>query len=179
VEASAFVEELIDALQQGTVERWRARYRASDVLIVEDIEALEGKERTQEEFFHLFNVLQQAGRQVILTADRPPSQLTGLQPRLRSRFEGGLVVDVGVVDGVDRWGRTTPVPVGDEAAAPTIDAVVDAVVDAALAPAPEDALVDFDSLARASQSLDSFFFDAEKVVAEWPTVEGRVVEEWR
>lgn len=84
-------------------------------------------------------------------------------------------MDVGVVDGVDRWGRTTPVPVGDEAAAPTIDAVVDA----ALAPAPEDALVDFDSLARASQSLDSFFFDAEKVVAEWPTVEGRVVEEWR
>lgn len=175
VEAGSFIEELIDALQQGTVERWRARYRAADVLIVDDIQAFEGKERTQEEFFHLFNVLQQAGRQLILTADRAPSHLTGLQPRLRSRFEGGLVVEVGVVDGVDRWGRTTPVHAGDEAAAPTIDAVVDEV----LAPSPEEPTVDFDVLARASQPLDSFFFDAEKVVAEWPAVEGRVVEEWR
>ena len=88
IEAGDFIEELIDALQLGTVERWRARYRTADVLIVDGVEAFAGKERTQEEFFHLFNVLQQAGRQLILTVDRPPAQLHGLQPRLRSRFEG-------------------------------------------------------------------------------------------
>mgnify|MGYP002150295503 CR=1 FL=1 len=130
---------------------------------------------------------QQAGRQVILTLDRHPAQVQGLQPRLRSRFEGGLVVEMGSVDGADRWGRTTPVHAGDEAAAPTIDAaadaVVDSVIDAALTPTGEgttdEHLPDFDALARASQPLDSFFFDAEKVVAEWPLVDGRVMEEWR
>ncbi|HEX4933081.1 MAG TPA: DnaA/Hda family protein, partial [Gemmatimonadaceae bacterium] len=121
IEAAQFIEELIDALQQGTVERWRARYRTPDVLIVDGLEAFAGKERTQEEFFHLFNVLQQAGRQLVLTLDGPPSQLHGLQPRLRSRLEGGLVVELGRVDGADRLGRNTPVPAGDEAAAPTID----------------------------------------------------------
>ncbi|MFN8667650.1 MAG: DnaA/Hda family protein [Gemmatimonadaceae bacterium] len=179
VEAGDFIEELIDALQLGTVERWRARYRTADVLIVDGVEAFVGKERTQEEFFHLFNTLQQAGRQVILTLDRPPAQLHGLQPRLRSRFEGGLLVEMGAVDGADRWGRTTPVHAGDEAAAPTIDAVVEAALSPAGDDAREDHLPDFDALARASQPLDSFFFDAEKVVAEWPLVDGRVLEEWR
>ncbi len=173
ISAVDFVDECIDALQQGTIERWRARYRAVEVLIVDDIQALDGKERTQDEFFHLFNVLQQAGRQVVITADRPLAELTGLQPRLRSRFEGGLVAELGVVDGVDRSGRSTPVPEGDEAAAPTIDAVLEEAL------APDAESVDFDTLARAPQPLDSFFFDAEKVVAEWPGIEGRVMEELR
>lgn len=173
ISAAAYVEELIDALQQGTIERWRARYRAADVLIVDDIQAFEGKERTQDEFFHLFNVMLQTGRQVVLTVDRPLAELAGLQPRLRSRFEGGLVAELGVVDGVDRWGRSTPVPEGDEAAAPTIDAVLDETL------APDEGRVDFEPLARAPQPLDSFFFDAEKVVADWPGIEGRVMEEWR
>jgi chromosomal replication initiation ATPase DnaA len=175
VDAHDFVETLIDALHTGTIERWRARYRAADLLIVDNVQALDGKERTQDEFFHLFNVLQQAGRQMILTCDRPLAQLTGLQPRLRSRFEEGLVAEMGVVDGADRWGRRTPVPIGDEAAAPTIDAVIDATL------TPERALerIDFDALARAPQPLDSFFFDSEKIVADWPGVDGRVVEELR
>jgi len=175
IDAGTFVDELINALQQGTVERWRARYRVADVLIVDDIQALDGKERTQDEFFHLFNVLQQAGRQIVITADRPLSQLSGLQPRLRTRFEGGLVVELGVVDGIDRWGRTTPVHDGDEAAAPTIDAVLDEV----LSPATDEAAVDFDTLARAPQPIDSYFFDAEKIVAEWPAIDGRVIEDFR
>ena len=175
VDAASYCDALIDALQSGTVERWRARYRAADVLIVDDLQALDGKERTQDEFFHLFNALQQSGRQLILTTDRPLAELAGLQPRLRSRFEGGLLVETGVVEGIDRWGRTTPVPHGDEAAAPTIDAVVDA----ALAPAVDEVALDFDALARASQPLDSFFFDAEKVVADWPGIDGRVIEELR
>ncbi len=174
-----FVDGLIDALQQGTVERWRARYRGTDVLIVDDIHAFGGKERTQDEFFHLFNVLQQAGKQVVLTLDRPLGALGALQPRLRSRFEGGLVAELGVVDGVDRWGRGTPVPEGDEAAAPTIDAMLDE----ALAPDPALAADAYEAglapLTQPPPPLDSFFFDAEKIVAEWPGTEGLVVEELR
>jgi len=173
VDAGEYVEQLIDALQQGTVERWRARYRAADVLIVENVQALDGKERTQDEFFHLFNVLQQSGRQMILTCDRPLAQLTALQSRLRSRFEGGLVAEMGEEPSSDRWGRQTPVPVGDEAAAPTIDAVLDATPTVGL----ED--VDFDALARDPQLVDSFFFDSEKVVLDWPGIDGRVLEELR
>lgn len=173
--ADAFVDEFIAALQEGQVERWRARYRAVDVLIVDDVQGLEGKDRSQEEFFHLFNVLHQSGRQIVLTSDRPVAQLEGLQPRLATRFEGGLVVEMGVAELVDRWGRHTPVPEGDEAAAPNIDAVVDE----ALTP---DAFEDEDDLHAAvpgRQALDSFFFDAEKLVGEWPEFEGRVLEELR
>ncbi len=175
VDAGDYVEQLIDALQQGAIERWRARYRAADVLIVENVQALDGKERTQDEFFHLFNELQQAGRQMILTCDRPLAQLTGLQSRLRSRFEGGLVAEMGPEQADERFGRDTPVPVGDEAAAPTIDVLLDRT------PTPPVGLeaVDFDALAREPHAVDSFFLDAEKVVLDWPGIDGRVVEELR
>jgi len=89
--ASVFVEELIAAMQEGGTERWRARYRRADVFILDDIQLLEGKERTQEELFHLFNHLVGRGSQVVLTGDRAPRALLGLADRLRSRFEGGLV----------------------------------------------------------------------------------------
>lgn len=179
IDAASFVDGLIDALQQGTIEHWRARYRGSDVLIVDGIQVFDAKERTQDEFFHLFNVLQQAGKQVVLTLDRPLGAMGALQPRLRSRFEGGLVVEVGIVAGVDRWGRGTPVPEGDEAAAPTIDAVLDEAlaVDPALAPDEGDG--NFAPLDQAPPALDSWFFDAEKVVAEWTGAEGLIVEELR
>ncbi|MFL5578457.1 MAG: DnaA ATPase domain-containing protein [Gemmatimonadaceae bacterium] len=94
VGAQTFVDELIAALQDGTVERWRARYRAADALIVDDVHFVAGKERTQDELFHVFNVLHDAGKQIILTSDRPPKELGELEARLRSRFEGGLVVGV-------------------------------------------------------------------------------------
>ena len=175
LDASDFVEELIAALQQGGIERWRARYRAAELLIVENVQVLDGKERSQDEFFHLFNVLQQAGRQIVLTSDRPLDALTGLQSRLRSRFEEGLVAEMGIVSGHDRWGRHTPVHEGDEAAAPTIDAVIDA----AFTPVSILEQVDFDALARTTAPLDSFFFDTEKIVSDWPAIDGRVMEEWR
>jgi chromosomal replication initiation ATPase DnaA len=92
--AAAFVEELVAAMQEGSVERWRMRYRAADVLILDDIQQLVGKERTQEELFHLFNHLLGKGAQVVLASDRTPRDLIGLADRLRSRFEGGLVVGV-------------------------------------------------------------------------------------
>lgn len=179
IDAADFVDGLIGALQQGTIERWRTRFRGSDVLIIDGIQVFDAKERTQDEFFHLFNVLQQAGKQVVLTLDRPLGAMGALQPRLRSRFEGGLVVEVGIVAGVDRWGRGTPVPEGDEAAAPTIDAVLDEALAADPALAPDEGDGNFVPLDQAPPALDSWFFDAEKVVAEWTGVEGLIVEELR
>jgi chromosomal replication initiation ATPase DnaA len=88
----AFVEELVAAMQEGGMERWRTRYRAADLFVLDGIQELEGKERTQEELFHLFNHLVGKGAQVVLTSDRAPRELRGLADRLRSRFEGGLVV---------------------------------------------------------------------------------------
>lgn len=87
-----FVEEYIAAMQEGGVERWRLRYRHADVFILDDSHVLEGKERTQDELFHLFNLLVGRGAQVVLTGTRAPKEMLGLADRLRSRFEGGLVV---------------------------------------------------------------------------------------
>lgn len=90
--AGTFVEEFVAAMQEGGVERWRARYRAAEVFILDDVQQLADKERTQEELFHLFNVLHDRGAQIVLTSDRAPREVRGLADRLRSRFEGGLVV---------------------------------------------------------------------------------------
>jgi chromosomal replication initiator protein len=98
VRSAQFIDELIAAIGAGTVERWRARYRAVDVLIVEDMQGLAGKERSQEEFFHLFNALLAAGKQVVLTSDVAPHRIPGLEARVRSRLEGGLVVPLGAPD---------------------------------------------------------------------------------
>ncbi len=94
VNAQQLVEELVEAVQKGTVEPWRARYRSVAALIVDDIQFLGRKERTQEEFFTVFNALIESHKQVILTSDRVPADITDLEARLRSRFEGGLVVPI-------------------------------------------------------------------------------------
>ena len=94
VNAQQLVDELIGAVQEGSVDRWRARYRTAAALIVDDIQFLGGKERTQEEFFGVFNALIETRKQVILTSDRVPADITDLEARLRSRFEGGLVVPI-------------------------------------------------------------------------------------
>src|SRR6185312_2726983 len=92
VPAQLFVDELIAALQEGAVDRWRARYRAASALLLDDVQFVAGKERTQEELFHVFNALYADGKQLVIASDRPPRELSGLEERLRSRFEGGLVV---------------------------------------------------------------------------------------
>ena len=89
-----FTNEYIDGIQNQQLPQFRKKYRQTDVLLIDDIQFLAGKERIQEEFFHTFNALQEAHKQIVLTCDRPASDLQNLEHRLVSRFEGGLVTDL-------------------------------------------------------------------------------------
>jgi chromosomal replication initiation ATPase DnaA len=209
VSASAFVEELVAAMQEGGVERWRSRYRAADVLIVDDVHHLADKERTQEELFHLFNHLYDRGSQIVLTSDRAPRDMVGLADRLRSRFEGGLVATLQAPDRamrerlVHRW----LLEAGREPAQALVALLADrdarsvrelvglmtrlmAAADVAGRPLTLDiaqrelgiARTDatmFTVRAHDTGTIDDFFLDREKVIWEWPDLGGRLIEEYR
>ena len=89
-----FMNELIEAIREKNTSRFRKKYRALDLLIVDDIQFISGKNTVQEEFFHTFNTVVSHGGQIILISDRPPKEIKNLQDRLRSRFSGGLTADV-------------------------------------------------------------------------------------
>ena len=98
VKGDDLTNELVDAIREGKTAEMREKYRQADLLLVDDVQFIAGKKQTQEEFFHTFNNLYESGRQIVLTSDRPPSEMTQLEDRLRTRFEWGLLVDVAPPD---------------------------------------------------------------------------------
>jgi ATPase involved in DNA replication initiation len=94
VSSERFTTEFVQSIQENQIGEFSTFYRQVDVLIVDDVQFFGGKEKTQEEFFHIFNALRQAGNQIVLSADRPPREIDGLEERLLSRFQWGLSADL-------------------------------------------------------------------------------------
>lgn len=206
VPAQLFVDELITSLQEGTVDRWRARYRAANALLLDDVQFVAGKERTQEELFHVFNALYADGKQLVIASDRPPRELTGLEERLRSRFEGGLVVQMQSPDRVlrerlyQRFLTDLGVePTGEmlaylaERPAASVREIIGtanriiasaevAAVPVSLAFIRAQLAPDEQEASRAAAMLsaaDTFFLDPEKLIWRWPDSATRLIEELR
>jgi chromosomal replication initiator protein len=206
VPAQAFMDELIAALQENSIDLWRARYRAAAALLVDDVQFVAGKERTQEELFHVFNALHADGKQLVFASDRRPSELAGLEDRLRSRFEGGLVVEIHPPDRELRE-RLYARFLGESRVSPTADLLtylagrpassvreligtVNRIIAAAEVAAlpvtvgfaraelePPDA--DASRLAAMRTATDAFFLDDEKIIWDWPDPALRLIEELR
>ncbi len=94
IKGDDFTNQLVNSLQQQSTDKFREKFRNLDLLLVDDIQFIAGKERTQEEFFHTFNNIYESGGQIVITSDRPPMEMTLLDDRLRTRFEGGLMADI-------------------------------------------------------------------------------------
>lgn len=96
--ADKFLTDYVASIKGRSIDKLRERYRQIDVLVLDDVQFLAGKKQTQEELYNIFNILYEAGKQIILSGDRPPRELTELEARLQSRFEWGITVDVGEPD---------------------------------------------------------------------------------
>lgn len=94
VKGDDFTNQLVNSISSGTMDKFREKYRNVDLLLVDDIQFIAGKKQTQEEFFHTFNEIYEAGHQIVITSDRPPIEMSLLDDRLRSRFVGGLMADI-------------------------------------------------------------------------------------
>ena len=207
VSAQIFMDELIAALQDGTVEKWRGRYRNVDALLIDDVQFVAGKERTQEELFHVFNALYAEGKQLAFASDRTPKELDGLEDRLRSRFEGGLVVEMQPPDRelrqklyarflsaadpeshaellaflADRQATSVREIIGtvNRLLAAADLAGVELSIDIARAELEPQGPVHPTLPASVRAAADTFFLDDEKVVWDWPDVSARLIEELR
>lgn len=98
VSSEKFMNEFVTAVKEGRAKEFKDRYRTVDLLLIDDIQFIGGKEQTQEEFFHTFNELHQQGKQVVMTSDRPPKAIPSLEDRLRSRLEWGMIADISAAD---------------------------------------------------------------------------------
>ena len=207
VGAQLFIDELIVALQEGTIERFRARYRAADALLIDDVQFVASKERTQEELFHVFNHFHAAGKQLVFASDMPPKAIAGLEERLRSRFEGGLVAEFSLPDRglreklylrflTDARLETPPDLLAYLADRPAtsvreimgtvqrLRAGVEVSGGALTLVIGRQVLEPSGKTPTTAplsvrQAADGFFLDDEKIVWEWPDVAGRLVEELR
>ena len=207
VSAQVFIDELIAALQDGTIERFRARYRAADALLIDDIQFIANKERTQEELFHVFNHFHSAGKQLVFASDVPPRNMEGLEDRLRSRFEGGLVAELQLPDRPLReklYQRflsdahlDSPPELVTYLANRSVTSVRElmgnvhrlrAAVEnsgASLTVAVAKQVLEPSGMTPTTAALavaraaDGYFLDDEKIVWEWPDVGARLVEELR
>ena len=94
IKGEEFTNQIVEAIRNDTTDQFHNKYRSADVLLVDDIQFIGGKERTQEEFFHTFEALHQNGKQIVLTSDRPPKEIKTLEDRLKTRFEWGLLADI-------------------------------------------------------------------------------------
>ena len=98
VSSEKFATGIINSIRNRDVDKFKSAYKDIDVLIIDDIQFLSGKEKTQEEFFHIFNALYEKNKQIIISSDRPPKAISALEERLRSRFEGGMIADISLPD---------------------------------------------------------------------------------
>ena len=98
ISAEKFISGIVNSIRNQSIENFKSEYQKTDILIVDDIQFLAGKEKTQEEFFHLFNSLYEQDKQIVLSSDRLPKAIPALEERLRSRFEGGMIADIGSPD---------------------------------------------------------------------------------
>ncbi len=162
-----FVDELIAAVQQGTLERWRAKYRSCDAFLLDGLDAVADKELTQDELFHLFNALVKRGAQLVFASRHEPSALGTLAERVRSRLEGGLVAHIAPEQAPSKpMGR---VPRGVSAAQVARRRTPPNVT-------PIESAIDSPTPAGVS---DTFFLDTEKFVLDWPDADGLLIEEMR
>lgn len=202
--ASAFSEELILALRDDTLDRWRARYRSADVLCLDGIHFVAGKQRSQEELFHLLNAAKEYGKQVVVTSEVPPRDLPRLEERLRTRLEEGLIVELQRPDASLREKLVARFfhALGDEAEPEVVQAVagpdgrsaadLQTMVATIHRTATEAGVPVGPALVRRvlepaatptgpqpTADADPFFVNAEKVVWDWPDFGARLSEDLR